>query len=1201
VIFAFRRNLVLAASAGTGKTHSLVGVLVHLLMGASELGLKGRLCPPVDPSRVVATTFSRKAAAEIRGRLSLELEKLAAGDPSSKYRESIHEACDAAGAKRFSPREMTSRARRAKQRLFAGEIGTLHSFATTLVKSYALELGLSPDFELESEDAARARSDEAIARGIAERAEIDPEGVRALVRSSGGVDTLLREIASALSRLEEFGRGPDALLIDDKDAETIDETLRELVDHAAYLVGDPKHGPSARALLEAYEQHADGSERLAWAARDFCALRKTKSEALQGFFDFRDSKLPSGENNGDRGYRLVKSWQLRHKFAPQARSLRDLLVACDQELQRTRRRAGALGFGDVLRASRDLLLHHPGIAAEVGAGIDALLVDEFQDTSRLQRELVQLLWERDPAARVPGTVPSLDRLRDAGLFVVGDRKQSIYGFRGADVSVFAELAVGLAGWRARTALAIDAELAYEPEAPRADLVPLRHNRRSFNELLTFANAFSRRRLVASGKHLFEVNYVPETEDLLPPPERVSSAEPEVRTLWLRPPLGTRGKTTRLTEAFVIAERVREMASQGGTPLRDMAVLSHTNEMLQATAYALAHEGIPYVVAGRGFFSAREVRDLLAMLRLIVRPRDRLALLEVLRGPWLGARDETLLALTDPGKGLSELDARWEDGVRRVLLPEDERPRVRALFDFVTLLRRNVDRIPPGRLLREAVRALELEEVLIQLPRGEQRVANVRKLLTLADRETSARALLVRLTRAAEGSADETEAATFSEEDEAVRLLTVHASKGLDFPIVFIPEVGADGRRVEAAAMLIEPPLGARAATLSVRIADQHGARFDPPAFTRAKEILRKRDRAEKARLAYVAVTRAAERMLFVGDRRRPKEMSDAFQASIACTLQDLADDPSLRPVFSVVEVPSPKRTGKAAPQASVAPTPQAKVPALLRPAWRSVTLSTTALQDYAHCARRFQLVHLLDLPEHDLPPFAVPTVERDPDVEAMGSADPRTEGTAMHRILERLNLASGDMVAELEPLLAREGIARSDARHGRILRTLTRFATSPYAVALSGARVSRERPFVLPVEEDGHTLALRGTIDLLVEWPDGNVDVIDYKRARGKNPASYAFQLDAYALAARMFFPEAKVIRTGIVFLGGDASEPRWSEPADPERTRKTLFRLASRLIESRQSETFPRVPIARCKELRCGYASLCHPAPRARQLGLFG
>ncbi|WP_394823362.1 UvrD-helicase domain-containing protein [Pendulispora albinea] len=1227
MIFAFRRNLVLAASAGTGKTHSLVGVLVHLLMGASELGRKEQLHPPVDPSRVVATTFSRKAAAEIRSRLSTELERLALRDPDAKYRADLLGACEAAHTSPWSASEMEARARRALERLAHAQIGTLHSFAGTLVRTYALEMGLLPDFDMEGEDEAQERARDAIGRALAQRAEIDPEAVRDLVRASGGVDELVREIGSTLARLEEDGRGAESLIIDPRDAEVLDGLVGELLSHAHYLIAHEKKADEARALVAAWNERramgevptAAGVDNLAAAVRDFCSIRKTKSEASQGFFDFRSEKLPAGETNAERGYRLIRAWEMRQSFAPRARAARELLVDADREIQRARRRAGALGFGDVLRAARDLLRDHPSIAREVGEGIDALLVDEFQDTSRLQRELVHLLWENDPAARAPGTVPPLDRLRPTGLFVVGDRKQSIYGFRGADVAVFAELCVGLAGWRARKALGIDAEIR-EPTAPLADLVPLRHNRRGQDELLTFANAFSRRRLVSSGKVLFEINYVPETEDLLPPPERPPPAIPAPRTYWLRPPVSPRGRTPRLVEAFAIADRVRALAADDVTKLGRMAVLCHTNEMLEVVAYALAHEGVPYVVAGRGFFSAREVRDVMAMLALIVRPRDRLALLEVLRGPWVSVRDETLLALTSPGGGMVSMESAsaWDSGPRRALMDEGDRARVRTLFEVVARLRRNVDRILPGPLLREAVRAFDLEEVLIQLPRGEQRVANVRKLLAMADRATDASTLLSRLTRAAADGGSETEAATFGDDDHAVRLLTVHASKGLDFPIVFVPEVGADGRRTESSAMILEPPSGEGAATLSVRLTDESGARFEPPSFTRAKDTLRRRDRAEKARLAYVAVTRASEAMYFVGDRRPPKDMSEAFLASIACTLQELAADESLRPFFTVEELPPRIPTASPLPFDPSADLHRGADPAgdeaplaardkTWRPPWRTATMATTSLQDFHHCPRRFQLVHVLDLPEHEAPPLAATGGERETDAPAYASpVDPRTEGTLLHRVLERApaeHFGSDLSLADIERLLGREGVERDHPRYARLARTLSRFVRGPYAakVAEEGASLRREEPFTLSLEDGrGHTIVLRGTIDLMVVWPDGRLDVLDYKRARSTHVEPYAFQLDVYALAARDLVPSATQVRTGIVFLGGDPSEPRFREPAAPEATRKHLLALALRLVEARHTEAFPRVPLSRCKQIRCGYVSLCHPPTRPRQLALF-
>jgi ATP-dependent helicase/nuclease subunit A len=1254
-LFAFRRNLVLAASAGTGKTYTLVGVLVHLMLGASELetnaGEPGTLHRPIDPNRIVATTFSRKAAAEIRSRVAVELEHLATGDPRARYRLHLGEACRRAEITPWPDAEVARRARKALDRLAYARIGTLHGFATTLVKAHALELGLSPGFELADENEIAEGALEVVRRVLAARAEEDPAAVRELVRATGSVDRLVEEIARALGRLDEDGQGPEALVIDTSDEAELDRILGETVDHARLLSSDAKSGGVASSVVVAWERvqstlRADGAatddaaiDALERAVREFCQLRSSKgqSELLQTFFEFRKSMLPgkkSNESNPAKGERLARSWRMRREFAVRARAAQEILVTSSRALARERQRSGVLGFGDVLRAARDLLRDHPHVAGEIGEGLDALLVDEFQDTSRLQREIVELLWEKEPRRRVAGTLPGLDRVRPHGLFVVGDRKQSIYGFRGADVSVFAELCVGLAGRHARQALGIVAGTVHEPASPLADFVPLRHNRRGRDELLEFANAFSRACLVSSGASLFEVSYVPETEDLLPPPERVAlrasgpdASSPRVPcTTWLRVPLGTKPKSSRMAEAFAIAERAARIL-EAGKPLvlgrkptpRDLAVLARSNLMLEATAYALAEAGIPYVIAGRGFYSAREVRDMMAMLALVLRPKDELALLTVLRGPWGGVRDTTLIGLTDPHHGLAAADDAWESGARRSLIGREDKDRVREVMSVVTRLRRNLDRLSPASILREAVRSLALEETLVQLPRGVQRVANVRKLVTLAEKETSAAALLDRLTRAAEREQAETEAATFSEDDDAVRLLTVHASKGLDFPIVFLPEIAADGARAESHALLIETGHAGAPSRLSVRIADAAGNRLESLEYARVREVAKARDRAERARLAYVAVTRASEAMYLVGDRRAPKGgPSEAYESSIVHILDQMAASEATRDAaqlavedVAATRVPAPP-TGRAT--AGVVPhVPPAPLAALLAggrstPRWRSLAIATTTLQDFHHCARRFQLVHLLDLPERDLPPLVVPGAERDPDAITIESPriDARAEGTLAHRVLERIEprfLGTDAAATEATRLLERDGLARTHPAHARIVGRLAKFFAGAYATRLAGerARILREQAFVVELEDDeGRVVALKGTIDLLAVWPDGLVDVIDYKRARGPSPEPYAFQLDVYTLAAHAIEPAAREVRSGIVFLGGDPAEPRWRAPSDVKAVRHALAALGGRLVEARWSEVFPRVPILKCRTIRCGYVGLCHPTVRPTQLGLF-
>lgn len=1199
-LYAFRRNLVVAASAGTGKTHSLVGVLLHLLLGASELGQRGRLRDPVDPSRLVATTFSRKAAAEIRARLVEELEGLAGG-AEGRYGALFVEARRRCGEAPWSAAERARRARIALERVGQAQIGTLHSLAASLVRKHALEIGLAPGFELADEDEDRRRLEGAVARALEALFAREPMTAREIADASGGVDGAVGQLAAALRRLEEDGRDVLSLELDASDGERVERTMSELLACARALAADAKLGPPAQDLLSAWTSGDPQQLESAAAVLAGVAATGKKTPEAARFFALR-ATLP-GTKNAERGRRLAHLWRVRARLSTVPASVRALLAEADAERRRKVQEKGTLGFGDVLRVARDLLRDRPDVAARVARDLDVLMVDEFQDTSRLQRDLVSLLWTREEA-RAEGVVPALGALRPNGLFVVGDRKQSIYGFRGADVGVFAELCVALAGEAARTGLGIPAGVTWEPDRPSADFLSLRHNRRGAPSLLTFANHFSRRLLRPTGPPpvLYEIDYVPETEDLLPPPEKSAAASSDPpRTTWLRPKTKEKS-STRLQDAWATATRIRRIVegreiAVRGEPARwrDVAVLATTNEMLDAMAFALAEANVPYVVEGRAFFASREVRDLRAMLALVVDPRDRLALLEVLRGPWAGVHDATLLALTDPHRGLSSPGEAWDAGARRVLIRPEDEAKLEAVREVVLDLHEAQARLGPADTLREAVRLLELEETLAQLPRGAQRVANVRKLLAMAEEHHDAPSLLARIDEALARDAPEADAPTFSEADDAVRLLTVHASKGLAFPIVFVPQVGALPQARGGGAILLDPGHGDAPTRLACKVTGDDGAVYEPPSYVRAVEQERRRLFAERRRLAYVAATRAEEALFWVGTREPPTSESPGWAATPAAALLDLAaaDPATTALVVEDVEVGRPAPATIADKDAAVMDPP----PALPAPAWRALPMAPTLLQDFHHCPRRFELLHLLGLSEPE-------RVRRGARAAAGASAEPaeerldaREEGTLAHAVLERIDVGAfgrADAAEETSRLLAAEGLAVDHPRHGPLVARLARFFSGPYArrIAEGDARVLREQPFVMDVvDAEGRAVVLRGTIDLLVAWPDGSVDVIDYKRARGPSARPYAFQLSVYALAAREIFPGAPRIRRGIIFLGGTSAEPAWLEDADLGAFRASMVELGARFVEARFREEFRPVAAPACRAIDCGFMPLCHPA----------
>jgi ATP-dependent helicase/nuclease subunit A len=966
-LYRFRRNVVVAASAGTGKTHALVGVLIHLAMGACE-NEAGALIDPVPLARIVATTFSRKAAAEIRERLTRELTRLASSDPDATYKPDLLSACDRVGAPRFADGDLAGRAAKALDAISETKIGTLHALAATIVRAGGAARGRAPSFDIEGEEDARERAKRAAAGALEDLFVENREGAASLAHLAGGVGNLIDRGGELLGRLGEDGKAASELVIETHDAAEIEKTFEAFLAHARLLRDDSLLGASATALSDAWDLGSPDVER---AACDLCgvAARGRLTESARAFFEFRAS-LP-GTTHGERGRNLLKLWRLRHRVVPEAELLKAWLVRAEERLRHSMAFDSVLGYGEVLREARETLSGDWSASRD----LDAFLVDEFQDTSRVQREIVELLWKgEDPDARLP----RIARVRRRGLLVVGDRKQSIYGFRGADVGSFAELCVGLAGRPARDALRIPPGRVWEPEEPIADFVALRVNRRSRPEILEFVNAYSKERLRAFAQpaELYEVEYAPAIEDLSGPREAARTSTGELdgaraeggHVSWIRVPIGPGITSSRADEAEAVARRIARVLSEGRPKVRglppapmDIAVLGQRNGMLEAVAYALGRLGIPYVVAGGGFFSAGEVKDMVAMLSFIVDPGDVISRATVLRGVWCGVTDETLILLTDPGVGLSDIGG-WEVGERRRYVHAEDRARLLALRDVVQRLRTASIALGPAETLRQAVRSLSLEETLVLLPRGEQRIANVRKTIALAEREPNAWAFLARMERAMDEERAEPEAAIFSESENAVRLLTVHASKGLDFPIVILPEAGASGGSVERSPIAVIH--GARAdlaSRIAARLRDDEGRLHDTPSFAAWRRENARRDLAERARLAYVAVTRAKEAICFVGDRRPPKgAASDALGSSTAAALGRMVTDPAASTLFHVddsVTLPlletAPIKDGRFGRSYQPLDTPQSEGKGLTAP----------ELEDFSVCRRRFQLKHLLRVPE----------------------------------------------------------------------------------------------------------------------------------------------------------------------------------------------------------------------------------------------
>ena len=1198
------RNAVIAASAGTGKTQLLTGIYLAFALGLSADG------KPVPSERIVATTFSRAAAAEIRERLESRLRVLSHIDTLGQ--DSLSALAEARG---LAPKELAQRAQQVLEELPRATIDTLHGLATSILRRHALELGLSPNFSILDEEQAFSDAERSI-DDVLDAALSGPLKVATsrLLDACFGLDRARNEITTLLVRLDEEGLPAAALSTGNHvaDARAQLDDLRAVCAAIRAAEPSPLSDPSER-VLRALD--AEDLVELRAALGELSAVRASKTIKNLPFwptFEQFQERL-SGSTKRERFESVAEHAAHAEQLDADARGASELLACIQASLLERRRSEGTLGFGDVLRLARDGLRDHPKLAHAANHKTEVLLVDEFQDTSRVQRDLLLLLRERPSsiARRAPGQVPSPEDILPRGLIVVGDRKQSIYAFRGAEVSVFAQLAAELAGAPAAEQLELKGVLS--SAAPVADFHTLTANYRSQRAILEAVNVIAEHDFCEHPARAFEIRYTAAEALVLPPgaEDAPSGTVTIVEDDGAAPedpsaPALIRQADGALRSALAAAGLCAQLA-RAGTRFSDIALLARRRSTLPLLELGLDRMNIPFVVAGRALYATPEVRDLFAALRLQLDPHDRHALAVVARSPLGGLSDRALAELCTPRRGLDPARA-WS--VERISDPA-EHAALHTLRERLLELGQVAPRLSPRDALAMIADRFQLEALYSMLPRGRTRFGNAERLLEIAARQGGSLQSFVRwLQRQIDNETDEAEAAVFSDEDDAVRLLTIHGSKGLAFPTTIVLDTGSSERPNNAPIGLLR---GEQETSLVIRHITEQGT-LATPLLRRASEDSLARARAERQRLSYVAVTRARTHLAIV--LPAGKLRADSLAASVVRAEARLDAIPGLRRVQArslLAESPL-----SAAGNAAQAEAPPARP---TRPRVTLATIGVTALSDFAICARRFELAHLFGIAEPRL----------GPGVRATSNEDPRALGSAAHRVLEGFpDERWGTPVEPNEVLLAlaREGLDPEAESSLGTARGIARFLAGAYArsVREDGSRILRELalgiPFrSAPVEADSAppppakargrgprvapgqlelfalrprthapdpellsaTIVLKATLDLVIERADGSIDVIDYKRSRGGDEERYAFQLAAYRQAAERHFGRNR-IRTGLVHLLGEDNEPAWLAPPDFD-----FFELGTRLVEARFHDLRPAIPEAACRKAQCGFVSACY------------
>ncbi|MBN2113518.1 MAG: ATP-dependent helicase [Acidimicrobiia bacterium] len=822
-----------------------------------------------------------------------------------------------------------------------------------------------------------------------------------------------------------------------------------------------------------------------------------------------------------------------------------------------KRRLGAIDYADMITLAHRLLSTHPAVAARLRARYRVVLLDEYQDTNPAQRELLRLLF----GAGFPVTA-------------VGDADQTIYEWRGASLQNFAD---------------------FPRHFPRADGSPaetlyLTRNRRSATRIVSLANLVRRR--IVERSDLDRLRALP------------GAPAGEVAVAWFH---------TALDEARWIAAEARRLHDDGEAPWRDMGILFRRHAGIALVRDALEQAGVPVEVASLGgLLDVPEVADLHAWLRLIGRPDDTAALMRVLLGAryHLGLGDLAPVApvlagrvpvdADEPGapvrgmlEGLDRLEERpglSPEAARRLLAFRTTHRRLLEAaqgLSLVDLCRRILDETgawPEVEALGDAARLsarLNLYRFL-DLAEGWSPLEGAPSLDAFLD-------YLDLLTD--EGASEELDTAQVSGED-AVALLTVHRAKGLEWPVVFLPNL-AQGVFPGSPHTLEDPLTHPRFLPYEMRL-DREYLPPLPEDPEERKDLVRTRHEDQEWRTAYVAVTRAKRRLVLTGaywyTEKRPKERSPLFELARRvrgaerhllahepgeppATLRfDSADSGAADPLFpqghraalraAVADPSLPERLAAAARSTTAFRAEARRLARLLEGLPAPLELSAaapfrttvTALVTFVSCPQRFHWSAVDRLPRRPSPA--------------------RQRGVEIHRRIELHHRAG------LPPEEAGEAVY--DLPGGEIAHGADPFAVFRVSRFAALTPVLVEAPFQLRIEG----AALTGRIDAVYQPETGLWEVVDFKTGRRRPDPSLRVQLEAYAVALdEAGFPGAPDrARVTFAYLGGGALEEAGEEVDEAWRAGARRH-LAELLSAAASGERSPR-PSAACHG--CDFLRFC-------------
>ena len=1125
------KHICVTAGAGSGKTTVLVERYLKILREGN-----------VTPREIVAITFTEKAAAEMKERVIEELSP-----------QEEHEGSAQDNALQGFREEMST-----------AHISTIHAFCSRILQEFPFQAGVPANFSILQGIDQKLLLQETVKKTLKDIATDEGDEHRdaftRLLQRYGGQQKLVDFFSTMINQydtlehlIQEIYRHPDDTEIREALQKRVRERQQEIQERLMSTIDIPEFirclntvlqiasGKNAEAVKDLTQQletlHGQNSDppgalnlltdtaylittaRNDIAKRDFLGNRVTTTgieveinflvstaKKIKAAPPIKDNKNATDEVETDDDFLLSTIHDLLKLYTRISKAYTTAKLS-----------QGTLDFNDLQLRTRDLLQNNEGIREALIKRHKYYMVDEYQDTNELQYELVMLLT---------------NELKSANLFIVGDPKQSIYGFRGADVRVFEKTKQEIIKAEGRD-------------------IRLTENFRSLRDTVGFVNYFFDHLMGDGQENEFEVEY-----------EALTQARP-VKTNGAVEILIGKQDEDSADEYTLIAQHIKNMRNskvkisergKNGAEVErsiaydDIAILIRSRRHLPDIENALLEADIPHLTTGGvGFYQRQEIYDIWNYLNFLNDPTEnQTSLAAVLRGPAFGISDTELYEIS-----LQDAANFW-DKAQKYQSPSDN---LRTAIATLERHEQFARRMPVNQLIVTIVNQTGMIGTLETGKQGQQRWSNYQKLLELArnfDGDENKQILPnfiefldILITEEPQEGQAPVEASS-----GAVRIMTTHAAKGLQFPIVILPRLDR-GPQTDREPF-IDEAFGIGFSPLNP---DKDYSKTEPDIVTHMKNRTNEKETAEKKRLFYVGTTRAKDRLILSGTLSasgKPQQMLEWLYKhlnigeeddllSLPVTLEMFTGNSKNTESFQLQirihqGVTETESTDEISDETTSVDFPE--LPRKPELTGTSAAFSVSELANYARCPLRYQLQNVLQIPTNGQ---EAPDVDEDEIDAALRSTLARIRQQSDIEALD----TTIDKVLENYPEVTTEskiGNRRSLLQH---VNNFINSELGETAFSASTVQVNQH----IHADINGHIVD--GTFDRLFKDETGNYQIINFKTDAAQNLDTPDPEMELYSLLLHRCYPNQSTVTINIFFTELGQSEQRHFSPAQLQELQK--------------------------------------------------